>query len=431
MRRLAALCTLALVAVACAPSTAESDPFNGTWRSIGFGNYLRIGGGVIEIFEHGAGHCVSVAETGTRGISQVVSFDEGDENRILLREAGRVVRYDRVERLPDRCREGTFFDGDPVETFAIVVEAMENHYAGDLDPDWERRSDALAASLTADASPEETFNALTDLLDPLDDPQVRIAVDDDRDGVADIVWRSFEATGTDRLLAAIRAGERLASVAGTRGDGALVAGLVTADVGYLAVTTLEPFTDGIVETGEDIAGIVDGLVESSTPDTKLVIDLRVNPGGVEGLGMVIASRFVQEETTVASRSVRVEGTDDYVEAGTIVIRPTPTGTFPGPFVVLIGPGTSGAAEILALALRTVPGAVFVGERTAGSPSPILARALPTDWALGLPNLRTADAAGIGYDGIGIPPDEFVVTTTADLDAGRDPALDRAVAILSE
>jgi C-terminal processing protease CtpA/Prc len=75
--------------------------------------------------------------------------------------------------------------------------------------------------------------------------------------------------------------------------------------------------------------------------------------------------------------------------------------------------------------------VFVGEPTAGSSSPILARALPTDWALGLPNQRTVDAAGVTYDGTGIPPDEVVVTTPADLDAGRDPALERAVAILSE
>lgn len=426
--RLAVLTSsLALVAAACGQSTAESDPFDGVWRSIGFGAYIVVDSGAIEVFEHGAGHCVSVAESGSRGISDVLTFE--GEDRIVLQEAGRVVRYDRVPSLPEACDEPDFFDGDPIETLAIVVEAIEDHYASALDPGWPARRDELAAGLTADASTADAFAAVTALLDPLDDPQVRIAVDGGGDGVPDGVWRSFADPAAGRLLDATTAGEHLSSIEGVRGEGALVAGLVGDDIGYLALTTLEPFAGGIANTGEEIAAVVDGLIETSGPDTKLIVDLRVNDGGVEGLGMLVASRFVREETLVASRSARLEGSDQYVEAGSIVVRPAPTGTFAGSVVVLVGPGTSGAAELLVLALRSIPGVLLVGEATAGSPSPILARALPTEWALGVPNQRTVDSSGASYDGTGIPPDEVVGTTSADLDAGRDPGLERAIALL--
>lgn len=429
MRALVAACVAVLALASCGPSTAEAEPFEGQWRSIGFGGYITISQGAVEVYEYGDDHCVRVAESGSRGIAEVLTLEGDDE--LVLREAGRIVRYERSD-LPDGCViPEEFYDDDAPSSLGIVVEAMEDHYAGSLDDGWAARAAVLGDGLTAGSPPSEAFEAITALLDPLDDPQVRLSVQEPQQGVPEGVWRSAAAPVADRLAAAALAGEHLLSVEGTEGDGAMVAGLAADGVGYLAVTTLEPFAGGVARTGEAMARVVDGLIESSGPETRLVLDLRANDGGVEGLGMILASRFVQEETLVASRRARVGGTDDFVDAGSIVVRPAPTGVFPGELAVLVGPGTSGAAELLVLALRQVPGVTFVGEPTAGSPSPILARALPVGWSLGLPNQRTEDASGTSFDGIGVPPDVSAPTTLADLEAGVDPGLEAAVEAVAD
>jgi C-terminal processing protease CtpA/Prc len=99
-------------------------------------------------------------------------------------------------------------------------------------------------------------------------------------------------------------------------------------------------------------------------------------------------------------------------------------------ILLTGPGTIGSPELLVLALRDLPNVTVVGEDTAGSVAPLLARALPNGWSVGLSNTRVSDAAGELFDVVGIPPDETVAITSVDLASGTDPVLERAQEILA-
>jgi C-terminal processing protease CtpA/Prc len=74
----------------------------------------------------------------------------------------------------------------------------------------------------------------------------------------------------------------------------------------------------------------------------------------------------------------------------------------------------------------------IGENTQGVFSDVLVRGLPNAWRFGLPNevFRTAD--GRIFDITGIPPDIAVpVFADADVAAGRDPALERALVELKK
>ena len=63
-------------------------------------------------------------------------------------------------------------------------------------------------------------------------------------------------------------------------------------------------------------------------------------------------------------------------------------------------------------------------------SDVLGRTLPNGWEFGLPNELFLTEDGRYFDGPGIPPDiEVPVFRDADLEAGRDPALERAMAHL--
>jgi len=76
--------------------------------------------------------------------------------------------------------------------------------------------------------------------------------------------------------------------------------------------------------------------------------------------------------------------------------------------------------------------VRIGENTQGVFSDVLGRQFPNGWRFGLPNeiYRTAD--GAIFDLVGIPPDiEVHVFADADVAAGKDPAMARALEILSQ
>jgi C-terminal processing protease CtpA/Prc len=76
--------------------------------------------------------------------------------------------------------------------------------------------------------------------------------------------------------------------------------------------------------------------------------------------------------------------------------------------------------------------VRIGENTQGLFSDVLDRRLHNGWRFGLPNeiYRTAD--GQTFDLVGIPPDlEAPAFADADVAAGEDPAMARALEMLSQ
>ena len=67
----------------------------------------------------------------------------------------------------------------------------------------------------------------------------------------------------------------------------------------------------------------------------------------------------------------------------------------------------------------------------GAFSDVAERHLPNGWTFGVPNELFLTDRGTSFDVYGIPPTIAVPTLrTADLRAGRDPGLDRAIAVLS-
>lgn len=72
----------------------------------------------------------------------------------------------------------------------------------------------------------------------------------------------------------------------------------------------------------------------------------------------------------------------------------------------------------------------IGENTQGVFSDVLERRLPNGWSFGLPNEVFLTPDGKAFDGAGIPPDIRVpVLAPADLAAGRDPGVAKALEVL--
>ena len=146
-----------------------------------------------------------------------------------------------------------------------------------------------------------------------------------------------------------------------------------------------------------------GTTLDSGSITRLVVDLRYNPGG-----------------------------DDRTYRSLLrVLTTNPALSRPGSLLVLIGRQTFSAAVLLATELDKQTNALFIGEPTGGSPN-LYANPRP----LQLPNSGIIVQVSSKYFEVGGPgdhrdaivPDVAATTSLDDLLAGRDPVLDAALAL---
>jgi carboxyl-terminal processing protease len=100
-----------------------------------------------------------------------------------------------------------------------------------------------------------------------------------------------------------------------------------------------------------------------------------------------------------------------------------------PLVVLIDGGTASASEIVAGALRDRDRATLVGSKTFGKGSVQLVFDLSDGSSVHVTSARWFTPDHRQLDQNGLDPDIPIVVEQADIDNGRDPALERAVQYL--
>ena len=401
-----ALAALVLVgAGACDPGEREAQPFAGVWQSVGYGLFLDVHAGTVDIYEHTAIHCQEVASGTARGISDVISVEDG---ALVLRDAGRVVRFLPLEALPRRCADPV----DPTDAaavFEVAAATVWEQYLPSPGLAWAAQRSEIAAGLAPDSGPERLYQALVALLGPLGDPELRLAVE------AEALPDSW-SVDSGSVGAALTAHPDVQQLAG---------GLLTRDIGddvaYLGVVRLAARSE---DEQRELAAGLDSVLAGAE---GLVIDLRGASGGLEDAALLVATRFVATEQVVATLLAR-DG-EVLVPSGELSVTPLANGVFAGPVVVLIGPSTSGAGELLALVLAELPRVTLVGEPTAGSPRDPLVRSLPNGWSIGVPNLEVIGPDGSHRVGKPLQPDIEAPSILDDLGAGPDPGLEAALEVL--
>lgn len=160
--------------------------------------------------------------------------------------------------------------------------------------------------------------------------------------------------------------------------------------------------------------------------TKMILDLRGNPGGILGASVEIASYFLPEGVVVVSeRFEQGRETQEYRSYGYTMVPKDIE------MVVLVDKGSASASEILAGALQEHKKATLVGETTFGKGS--VQELIPVDRGTSLKitigKWFTPNGTSIS-DG-GLTPDVEVARTLEDFTAGKDPQMDKAVEILLE
>jgi carboxyl-terminal processing protease len=235
------------------------------------------------------------------------------------------------------------------------------------------------------------------------------------ESVSSLVYEVRGEAGTDVTLT-VRRGDEELDITITRAVIDLQevrSELLDDGIGYIQLTS---FTDRATGLFRDALG---DLVAQGA--TRIVFDLRGNPGGYIVAAQGIASQFVAEGELLFT----VESGEDVQEwrAEKGILQDDV------PVVVLVDAGSASASEIVAAALQETGRATILGQPTFGKNTVQIWNDLPNGGGLRLTTDRWFTPLHNSVAPDGVQPD-VVVAPAADPTSPEDPQLDRAIEILT-
>lgn len=158
--------------------------------------------------------------------------------------------------------------------------------------------------------------------------------------------------------------------------------------------------------------------------TKLIIDLRGNPGGYLEASVDMASFFVPKGEVIVRESEGEGKTETLYKSKGYVLGIDSLKT-----VILVDKGSASASEIFAGALSEYNLATLIGEKTFGKGSVQEVVPLSDKTSLKITIAKWLTPKGVSISEKGITPAITVVFSDEDRLKGKDPQLDRAISFL--
>lgn len=161
-------------------------------------------------------------------------------------------------------------------------------------------------------------------------------------------------------------------------------------------------------------------VQSCGKCEGFIVDLRGNPGGIGIMAMGMAGWFIAQPNqnlgTLYMRDTTLK----------FVVNPR-LSPFAGPLAILVDGASASTSEIMAEGLKDLGRARIFGTRTAAAALPSVFEKLPNGDGFQFAIANYISEGGQPLEGLGVTPDVETPLTRQALLAGKDPALDAAVA----
>ncbi|MER5969627.1 S41 family peptidase [Streptomyces sp. NPDC002055] len=346
----------------------------------------------------------------------------------------------RIGALPAACTRPV--PDDPRAAFDVFWRSLEENYPffAAKGIDWQAVRDRYRPEVHAGTTDDELFAVFRKMIEPLHDAHVSIDGGPGRRFGTSRPGTTLPGPDLDRDVTAYiqerdLGGRPLRTFArGRIGFADLPGGL-----GYLRLSSFSGWTDdrhpGYAAHRKELDRALDAVLtpERTRGMRGLIIDLRINGGGYDALGLRLASRLTDRTHLAYAKRARNDPADPsrHTEPRPVYVRPADAPRFTGPVAVLTGGSTISAGETFTQALMDRPGrTVRIGEPTQGVFSDVMGRALPNGWTVGVPNEEFLTSSGRTFDGAGVPPHlAEPVFTEAEFAHRRDSAFDRALTVL--
>ncbi len=439
---------LALAAGAIAPAAAtqgsqaarQPASADGVWRVEGYGTVLSIGHGRLQEYQTTEISCLK-GVSAKRTASGAYRAGDGTVLTVLPEGSLRVAgspgdrRLRRIAELPDTCDRDRPMPKDPVTAFDVFWQSFEENYPffAAKGIDWHSVREKYRPKVHADTTRDELFAVFSEMVAPLHDAHVTVFDGERRfyrvrPGTT-VPGAELDSKAKNHIVRRDLKGRKPQEFANGRISYADLPGRQ----GYLRISGFAAYDQNDSSYAAQLAELRTALdtvlTRERTASLKgLIIDLRINGGGSDALGLHIAERLTDTPYLAYRKRTR------YTRPQPIPVRPAKDSPrYTGPVAVLTGGSTFSAGETFTQALMDRPGrTVRIGEHTQGVFSDVLDRRLPNGMAVWLPNEEFLTRLGRTFDGGGIPPHlRTPVFTKEEFEKNRDSAFDKAVAVLRD
>ncbi|MBI4250630.1 S41 family peptidase, partial [Candidatus Uhrbacteria bacterium] len=184
-------------------------------------------------------------------------------------------------------------------------------------------------------------------------------------------------------------------------------------IGYIRVTNFNEDTSGKFEEASRF--LLGRKVKA------LILDLRNNPGGFLDTAIDMAGYWINGKTVVVEQ-YDTDNKEEFHSKVRARFENIPT-------IVLVNEGSASASEIVAGALQDYGAAVVIGKTTFGKGSVQDVKPLKDGSSIKLTIAKWLTPKGRTIDQQGIDPDTVVEVTKEDIEANRDPQLQKAISTL--
>ena len=159
----------------------------------------------------------------------------------------------------------------------------------------------------------------------------------------------------------------------------------------------------------------------------IVIDLRGNPGGLAGMMMGIAGHFIATPESLGVMKSRDNELRFTVNPRLVSAGGERVNVFDGPVAILVDGLSASASECFTGGMQSLKRVRVFGERTMGAALPSQFDKLPNGDVFIHATADFVTSDGTRLEGRGVIPDQAVPLKRDDLLAGRDAALEAALA----
>lgn len=325
---------------------------------------------------------------------------------------------------------------DPEKNFQELWETFHNRYPffALRNVDWKKQYEIYRPKVTSATSDEELFDILCQMLDPLEDGHVELIANVGEDQKKRYFnpektprfWQEFTEQEI-RELFKTTAKTLVANGFGqpTETEAWMLHYCRSRQFAYLRILELEDVKK------QKLTAALDQISRDFKDLSGFVIDIRDCPGGDDSTAITIINRFCDRKRIAFHRKTKIgPGEADFQPLETWHIEPQGDAQFTGPIALLTCDSVFSGGEVFALAIKQLPYVTIIGDHTNGIFSYQLERKLPNGWRYCLSYQIYMSADMVCYEGKGVPADIELFNTKADIDAGVDPLITRALEVLN-
>ncbi|MEM6803059.1 MAG: S41 family peptidase [Bacteroidota bacterium] len=314
---------------------------------------------------------------------------------------------------------------DPVEIFELFWKDYDEH-SGIIFPkniNWDSVYQVYRPQISSNTTEAELWQIFVEMIE---------VFDDEHSFIENSETGEFHVSGSERIGAAIEAFskdlihnrylETLTILDTLRAPDMSYGKIRDKNIGYIYFGDTDAYQP---------AELMDEILEELGRYDALVFDVRNNGGGSGTVANLITQAFAESDKKIFSEQTRNgPAYDDFDEKVFFYNKNDGINQYLKPLIVLTDRFSVSGAEHVTLYLGSNSQVTHMGDTTAGAfSSTSNRRFLPNGWMYQYPVQMSLTPEGKPLDNDGLVPDILSIGTKADIDAGKDLVLERAILYL--